>query len=180
MMEIQSESWKRQQMIIPPNRLIFIPSHAANHSHGISTQIWSRSQSGKSTQSITETPPFSFHSYNPLNALKSKSSPSSTQSKSFIQTQLHTHQHFISTTQYSICFQIRPQSLKLKQHLFHHHLYPSLIILIHNLPPIPTARPNHTPFHQSSPFSPHSHQQINNNHISPPLNPLQRIHPPHT
>ena len=99
----------------------------------------------------------SFHSYNPINATKSESSPSSTQSKSMIQTQLHTHQHFTSTTQNSTSFQIRPQSLKLKQILSYHHLYPSLTIIIHYLQPIPTTRPNHTPFRLSSPSSPHSH-----------------------
>ena len=99
----------------------------------------------------------SFHSYNPINTTKSESSPSSTQSKSITKTQLHTHQHFTSTTQNSTSFQIRPQSLKLKQILSYHHLYPSLTIIIHYLQPIPTTRPNHTPFRLSSPSSPHSH-----------------------
>ena len=59
-MEIQSESWKRQQMIIPPNRLKSTPNHVLNHPHRIHTQIGSKSQSAKSTQSITETPSFPF------------------------------------------------------------------------------------------------------------------------
>ena len=50
----------------------------------------------------------SFHSYNPRNAMKSESIPSSTQSKSIIQTQLHTHQYFTST-QDSICSPFNPQ-----------------------------------------------------------------------
>ena len=105
--------------------------------------------------------------------MKSESSPSSTQSKSIIQTQLHIYQQLPSTTQNSICSPFNPQSPKLKQHLSYHHLYPSLSILIHYFPPIPTTRPNHIPFHQSSPSSPHSHQQANTNHISPPLNPFR-------
>ena len=55
-MELQSESWKRQQVVIPPNRVKYI----TNHSHRIPTQIWSKSQSAKSTQSITKAPPLSF------------------------------------------------------------------------------------------------------------------------
>ena len=50
----------------------------------------------------------SFHSYNLRNAMKSESIPSSTQSKSIIQTQLHTHQYFTST-QDSICSPFNPQ-----------------------------------------------------------------------
>ena len=122
----------------------------------------------------------SFHSYNPLHAMKSQSIPSSTQSKSIIQTQLHTYQHFTSATQNSICSPFNPQSLKLKELLSHHHFYPSLTIYTHPLPPIPITPPNHTPFHYPSPSSPQSHQQTNTNPISTPPTPLQRIHPPHT
>ena len=181
MMEIQSESWKLEVMIIPPNRSKSTPKHATNHPHHIHTQIWSKSRSGKSTQSNTETPLLSFFPF--LQSVKCDE----IRIQPFIRTiQINhpnaatTHQYFTPTTQNSISFRINPQSLKLKELLSYHHLYPFLTILIHYLPPIPTTRRNHTPFHQSPPFSPHSHQQTNTNHISPPMNPLQRIHPPHT
>ena len=44
----------------PPNRLKSTPNHVTNHPHRIHAQIWIKSQPGKSTQSNTETPPFSF------------------------------------------------------------------------------------------------------------------------
>ena len=157
-MEIQSGSWKLEVMIIPSiSREIYIKTipqitHIAStfKSEANPDQANPLSQTQKHHS-------LSFHSYNPQNAMKSESSPSSTQSKSIIQAQLHTHQQFPITTQNSICFQINPQSLKLKQILSYRHLYPSLTIHTHYLPPIPTTCPNHTPFHQPSPFSLHSH-----------------------
>ena len=59
--------WKSNQNRGNNNKWLFhpycskaTPNHAANHPHRIHIQIGSKSQSGKSTQSITETPPFSF------------------------------------------------------------------------------------------------------------------------
>ena len=90
----------------------------------------------------------SFHPYNPLNAMKSESSPSSTQSKSFIQTQLHTHQHFISTYQIPNNCQIKPT---VTQTQATPHLSLSLSLSNHSHPLFP-IHSNHTP--QSHPLPP--------------------------
>ena len=182
MMEIQSESWKLEVMIILSKSLeIHTKTHhksPALHSHSNLKQIPIRQIHSVKHRNTT----ILFLSIPTIQLIQRNPSPA-----------LHPHNPIQSPKYSYIHISISLQQLKIQSalHSTHNHpnsnksspitiSIPSLTIPIHYLPPIPTTCPNHTPFHQSSPSSPYSHQQTNTNHISPPLNPLQRIHPPHT